>query len=424
MRESPETLESDAARAVSSGATLRSRIDVGAREVRATDWLDLLLILSRHRKTIIATTAAATILAVIVALLLPNMYTATTCIFPPQQSQSAAALLLGQIGVLSGLSSADLGLKNPSDLFTAMLKSRSIEDAIISQFDLRHVYSAKQLQDARKRLSDRSSISDDDEGLITVAVSDRDPKRAADIANAYVDQLRLLNQRLAVSEAAQRRLFYQQKLDSERDELSRAELAMKQAQEKSGLIQPDAQARAIIDAVETTRAQVGIKEVQVQAMRTYATPNNPDLQRSERELAGLRAELANLERSTGELGNGNMEIPTRRLPEVELDYIRLARDLKYHDALYEFLGKQLEAARIDEAKDATVIQVVDRAIPPEKKSSPKRTLIVLITMATVFLLTCLWVLAVELFRRKRQDPDEASRLQMLSDIWKSPTLDA
>ena len=146
------------------------------------------------------------------------------------------------------------------------------------------------------------------------------------------NELHSLNQNLAVSEAAQRRLFYQQKLDAEREDLSRAELALQQVQEKSGLIQPDAQGRAIIDAVATTRAQVAIKEVQLQAMRTYATDNNPDLKRAEQELAGLRAQLAKLERSTGELGNGNLEIPTRRLPEVELDYIRRARDLKYHEA--------------------------------------------------------------------------------------------
>src|SRR5262249_704176 len=151
----------------------------------------------------------------------------------------------------------------------------------------------------------RSSIEAGDEGLISINVTDRDPRRAADIANAYVEQLRSLNRNLAVSEAAQRGLFYQQKLDAEREDLSVAELALKKAQEKSGLIQPDAQGRAIVDAVATTRAQVGIKEVQLQAMRTYATPGNPDLRRAEEELAGLKAQLAKLERSTGETGNGN-----------------------------------------------------------------------------------------------------------------------
>ncbi len=382
------------------------------------DLLDLLVILSRRKKNIFWATLAAAVVAAVVALLLPASYTATTTILPPQQNQSAATALLGQIGILSGLSEADLGLKNPADLFIAMLKSRSVQDGIVNQFDLRRVYGVKRSQDARKKLDKRSEVLAEKEGLISISVIDSEAKRAADMANAYVEQLRSLNQHLAVSEAGQRRLFYQQKLDEEREDLSQAELGLKQAQEKSGLIQPDAQGRAIIDAVGATRAQVGIKEVQLQAMRTYATPNNPELKRAEQELAGLRAQLAKLERSTGELGNGNLEIPTRRLPEVELDYIRRARDLKYHDAMYEFLGKQLEAARIDEAKEAVVVQVVDKAIVPEKRSGPRRTFIVLLTALIVLLLSCLWVLLQEALQRKQQDPVERERLALLRHSFK------
>jgi len=382
---------------------------------REMDGLDLLLVFSRYKGKIVAITLAAGMLAAIVALLLPKMYTATTTILPPQQNQSAATQLTGQIGVLNALSGADLGLKNPSDLFVALLMSRSVQDGIVNRYDLRREYWVKQYEDARKKLNSRSNIAAGDEGLISISVSDGNPQRAADLANAYVDQLRALNQTLAVSEAAQRRLFYEQKLTDEREDMAHAELALKLAQEKSGLIQPDAQSRAIIDAVASTRAQVGIKEVQLQAMRTYATPNNPDLKRAEQELAALRGQLARLERNTGEMGNGNLEIPTRRLPEVELDYIRRARDLKYHEALYDFLSKQLEAARIDEAKEAVVVQVVDKAVAPEKKSSPRRTLIVLTTVAIAFFLSCLWVLLSEALRRKQQDPEHRERLAVLRE---------
>jgi len=388
------------------------RVERGSGK-REMDALDLLVVLSRNQRTLIALTVGAAVLAAIIALLLPNMYTATTTILPPEQNQSAANVLVGQIGILSGLSGADLGLKNPADIFIAILKSRSVQGAIVNQFDLRRAYWVRGYEDAGKKLSKRSSIRAEEEGLISISVSDRDPVRAAAMANAYVDQLRSLNQGLAVSEAGQRRLFYQQKLDAEREDLSQAELALKQAQEKTGLIQPDAQSRAIIDAVASMRAQVGIKEVQLQAMRSYATANNPDLQRAEQELAGLRGQLAQLERSTGALGNGNLAIPTRRLPEVELDYIRRARDLKYHEALYEFLGKQLEAARIDEAKEAVVVQVVDRAVVPERKSGPHRLLIVLATAASAFLLACLGVLLREALRRKQEDPAERARLALL-----------
>ena len=385
---------------------------------REIDWIDFLLLLARNKATIVKFTLAATALAVIVSFLLPKTYTATTTILPPEQAQSSANLLLGQIGILGGLSSGDLGLKSPGDLFVAMLRSRSIEDSIIDKFDLRREYSVKHYQDARKKLESRTNIAAGDEGLISVSVTDRDPKRAADLANAYVEDLHVMNSDLAVSEASQRRLFYEQKLDAERDQLSQAELSLKQAQEKTGLLQPDAQAKAIIQSVADMRAQVAIKEVQVGAMRTYATKDNPDLHRAEQELAGLRAQLAKMERNTGESGNGNVELPTRQLPQAELEYIRRARDLKYHETLYEFLGKQLEAARLDEAKDAIVVQVVDKAVTPEKKSGPQRMLIVSVTAIVAFLLSCWWVLLRQAIRRKEEDPDSRARLHLL---WHSLT---
>ncbi len=383
------------------------------------DLIELLLILSRKKAAILKFTLAAAVVAAIVSLLLPRMYTATSTILPPQQSQSALTAMLGQLSTVAGLNESDLGLKNPADLFIAMLNSRTIADRLISRFDLRKVYWVKRYQDARKKLASRSYIIAEREGLISVSVADRDPQRAADLANGYVEELHAMNSYLAVSEAAQRRIFYQQKLDAEREELALSELALKKAQEKSGLLQPDAQARAIIQSAADMRAQVALHEVQVQAMRTYATPGNPDLRRAEEELAGLRAELAKLERNTGEIGNGNTELPTRQLPQAELEYIRRARDLKYHEALYDFLSKQLEAARLDEAKDAVVVQVVDKAIVPERKSSPHRVLIVLMTAIAAFIVACVGVLLAEIVRRKQQDPQDRERLALLRNSLKA-----
>ena len=378
------------------------------------DVIELLLVLAQHKKRILQITIATSLVALLVALLLPNMYTATATILPPQQKQSILNSMLGQIGALAKLGgAADLGLKNPDELFVAMLKSRTVEDALINRFDLRKAYGRKRYQDARKKLEGRSNISAGDEGIISIAVEDRDPNRAAELANAYVDELHALNQNLAITEAGQRRLFYQQKLDAEREELSRADLALKAVQEKSGLIEPETQGKAIVTSVADMRAQIAIREVQLQAMRSFATENNPDLKRAETELAGLRGQLSRLENNTGALGNGNLAVPTRQLPQAALDYIRRARDLRYHEALYEFLVKQLEAARIDEANDALAVQVVDKAVVPERKSSPKRMLIVLVSAVAAFLLSCLGVLLREALRRKQQDPNERARLALL-----------
>ena len=252
-----------------------------------------------------------------------------------------------------------------------MLTSRTIEDNLINRFDLRKVYRSKRYQDARKKLESRSEIIATKEGLISISVTDNDPKRAAEIANAYVDELHTLNQNLAITEASQRRLFYEQQIKAEQNELSAAELALKQVQEKSGLLQPEAQGRTIIASIADLRAQVASHEVQLQTMRSYATPNNPDLKRAETELAGLRGQLAKLERSNAAAGNGNIAIPARQMPEAELEYLRRAREVKYHEALYDFLGKQLEAARIDEGQNAILVQVVDKAVEPERKSGPQ-----------------------------------------------------
>jgi tyrosine-protein kinase Etk/Wzc len=385
---------------------------------READAIAVLQVLANSKMRILKVTLVAALLALVVALLLPKMYTATTTVLPPQQNQPSAIAMLGQLGAVAGLGSADLGLKNPDDLFVAMLGSRTIEDRLIDRFDLRRVYSVKQYQAARTELAKRSDIVAEKEGLISISVTDGDPKRAAELANAYVDLLHELNGNLAITEAGQRRVFYQQQLDTEREALAQAEVALKQVEEKSGLIQPDAQGRAIVSAVADMRAQVAIHEVQLQAMRTYATESNPDVKRAQQELAGLRAQLAKLERNTGELGNGNLQVPTRQLPAVELEYLRQLRDVKYHEALYEFLSKQLEASRIDEAKDAILVQVVDKAVLPERKSSPKRALIVLVTSAVAFLLSCLGVLIMETLRRKQEDPIERARLAQLRQSLK------
>src|SRR5271165_3610214 len=218
------------------------------------DVIEILLVLAREKKPILLVTVAVAVLATLVVFLLPKMYTATTTILPPQQKQSALNSMVGQIGAIAGLGASDLGLKNPADLFVAMLTSRTIEDSLINRFDLRKVYRVQRYQDARKKLESRSEVIATKEGLISVSVTDQEPRRAADIANAYMDELHNLNQNLAITEAGQRRLFYEQQLKAEQNELSAAELALKQVQEKSGLLQPDAQGKTMIAGVADLRA--------------------------------------------------------------------------------------------------------------------------------------------------------------------------
>ena len=419
MREGSRTSEIHAGSDALDDAAVVPRIEAEKDGRDDIDMIELLLILSRKKAAIFKLTLAAVVLAVIVSLLLPKMYTATSTILPPQQSQSALTAMLGQLSAVAGLNESDLGLKNPGDLFIAMLKSRTIEDRLVDRFDLRQVYGVKRYQDARKKLEGRSYIIAEREGLISISVTDRDPQRAADLANAYVEALHVMNSDLGGFRSCPAPGFLSAKTGCR----TRRVVAGRAGAETGAGEKRTAAARRPGPGDYPERGQ----HAGASCHQGGPTASHAQLcyRRKSRSAAGgagvggLRAQLAKLERNTGEIGNGNVELPTRQLPQAELEYIRRARDLKYHEAFYDFLSKQLEAARLDEAKDAVVVQVVDKAVVPERKSSPRRMMIVLVTAIAAFILACLGVLLAEIVRRKEQDPQDRERLALLRHSLKS-----
>jgi uncharacterized protein involved in exopolysaccharide biosynthesis len=373
--------------------------------------MDLLLVIAKHNRFIIKLTGSAALLAVVMALLMDNVYTAKTVILPPQQGASSASMVLGQLGGLAGLAGA-AGLKNPNDLHIGMLKSRSVADSLIARFKLQQKFEAKTMDDTRKLLANGTDITAGKDGLINIEYSDKDPQFAATVANAYVDELDRFNSTLAVTEASQKRLFFEKQLKSTRDNLALAETGLKQSQEKSGLILPEKQGAAIIEAAATLRAQVAAKEVELQAMRAFATPQNPDYQRLQEVLIGLRVQLAKVERNSVQ-GKGDVMVPTGKLAETGLEYMRKMRELKYQETLFDLLSKQFEIAKIEEAKEAALIQVVDKALPPDKKSKPKRALIVILVTLMAFFIGVLLAFFREAKERASQDPASAERMHLL-----------
>jgi len=376
------------------------------------DLLDVLLTLARRKWFIIKFCAIAGVAAVVIALMLPNVYTAATTILPPQQGSSMSSLLSGQMGLLAGLAGQDMGLKNPSDIYLAMLRSDTVADELIKKFDLEKVYKAKYLVDARRKLRANSFIQTTDDGLISIAFTDRTPERAAQIANAYVSDLYSLNARVTVTEAAQRRRFFEGQLESAKNSLANAEVALKQTQLKTGMLDLDAQSKVILTSIAMVKAQISAQEVQIQGMRAFATADNPDLQRAETELAALRVQLARLVRDNN-VPEGDIDIPTTKLPQAGLEYIRRLRDVKYYETLYELIAKQYEAAKLDEAKSVPVIQVVDPALKPERKSGPPRTIIVLLTGFAAFVIACFWVLVSEEYRQRTANQKTLLRIDLL-----------
>jgi uncharacterized protein involved in exopolysaccharide biosynthesis len=374
--------------------------------------LDLLIVLAKHKRMIATVTFGAALLSVIGSLLLPNIYTGTAKVLPPQQSQSTAAMLLGQLGGLAGLAGNSLGIKNPNDLFVGMLKSRTVADNIIARFELQNVYDRDTMVETRKDLADNSTITAGKDGLITVDFDDEDPKRAAAVANAFVEELDKLTQSLAVTEAGQRRLFFERQLQQAKEDLSKAEVALKVTQEQTGLIKLDDLGKAIIESVAALRGQISAKEVELRAMRTFTTENNPDYVRVQQQLAGLRSELTKLERARIS-GEGDILLPTGKVPEAGLEYLRKFRDVKYQETIFELLAKQFEVAKIDEAKEAAIIQVVDHAIAPDRKSKPRRALIVIAATLISGILISLWAFVSEARLRASRDPVQAERLSLL-----------
>ena len=370
--------------------------------------IDLIIILARRKRLVLGVPLAVAAVVALVSLLIPNTYTAIAKILPPQQSQSSAALFLGQFTTLSQLGDG-FGLRQPSDLFVSMLRSRSVSDAIIERFDLKKLYDKDLLDDARRKLNAQREISTARDGVITIRVDDHDAVRAAAMANAHAEELEKLTMDLAVSEASQRRLLFEKQLRKAKDELGVAEVSLKKFQQESGLITPVDQARLTVSASASLRAQITAKEVQLAAMRSFATTQNPDIIRTQQEVAALRSQLARIEKEPSQ-SPGDLIVPIGRVPETSLEFIRKYRDVKYYETLFELLAKQYELARVDEAKNATLIQLLDRAIPPERKSKPNRTLIVLFAAFTALLLTVMWVFGRELDARQHAGEGKVDQL--------------
>jgi tyrosine-protein kinase Etk/Wzc len=331
--------------------------------------VDLFAAMRKQRKLMLALPALCALLAAAITAVLPDIYTGRTVIMPPQPQQSATAAMLGTLGALAGLAPSVLGIKSSNDLYVGMLKSRTMADALIAKFDLKNLYDERNLVETRKTLARKTSITAGKDGLIVIEVDDRQPERAAAMANAYADELHRLTGKLAVTEAAQRRLFFEGQVAQAKDALANAEQAFKQIQEKTGLVQLDQQGRAMIQAVATLKAHIMEKEVGLAAMRQFATDANPELVKVQKELALMKGELAKLRRGSGDEEDDFM-VPVKSVPTASLEYLRKYRDVKYSETVFELLAKQYELAKIDEARDAAVIQVLDRAIVLDDRSKP------------------------------------------------------
>ncbi len=347
--------------------------------------------LARRKRLIAAVTGVSGMLGVAAALLLPVRYVATTRVMTPQQTQSTASLMIGQLAnsggsALAAMAGNSLGLKNPNDLYIGLLNSRPVADAIINEFGLQALYRARDMTTARKKLAVNTSVVSEKSGFLAVSVTDADQKRAAAIANAYTEQLRILTKTLAVTEASQRRLFYEEQLKTAKEDIVTAEFALKKVEQQKGVVEPDAQSKGLIAGLTELQALAAAKQVEVRALRSYSTEQNPNVQLAENQLASLQASIQRLQQSNHSSSPASLGL--QDMAGGAMDYLSAAHELQYRQTLFDLLVRQYDAAGLDEAKEAAVIQVVEPAMPPDERSSPHRTSIVLTFAILGFLSAC------------------------------------
>ena len=357
--------------------------------------LDLGVVIAENLRLLVFGPLAAGLIALGASFLIPPTYTARTSFLPPQQQQSAAMSALSQLGALSGIAASAVGLKNPSDQYVALLKSNTVTDRLVDRFKLMELFEVKFRQDARKTLEGMTRISAGKDGLMVVEVDDKSPQRAADIASAYVVELRTLLGTLALTEAQQRRVFFEKQLEQTKTKLTAAEIALGATGVSASAIRADP--KASVEVVARLQAQATLQEVKLASMRGYLAESAPEIKQAQTELAALRAQLNKSSAGDPKAASAG-------------GYIEKYRDFKYQETLFELFARQFELAKVDEAREGAVIQIVDAALPPERKSKPKKALIAIITTLAAAMLLLLWVFVRTALENGKARPEDAGKL--------------
>jgi tyrosine-protein kinase Etk/Wzc len=381
-------------------------------------FLKIVVVVARWRRALALTVFWTMVVSAGLIMLMPVSYTGTAIILAPQPSSTASALL-SQLGSLSSLAPDMLeggGSKTPEETYLGLLSSRTIGDEIIRRFSLQALYRTRHMVDTRRALAHHTHVEAAKGYLIRISVDDTSAKRAADIANAYVDVLYVINQRLALTQSSQRRAFLEQQVNAERDVLSKAELEFKRVQETTGVIQLSAQAELTLRTIAQLRTEIVSRQLQLQQLQSIATEQNEKVSEMEAGIAALHEQLSKAEKGAAGTETSDYFLSAGKVPAAGLEYIRKTRDLRYHEALFEMLSKQYEMARLDEAKAPPLLQVVDWAVPLDKKTWPPRTLLVLLSglFSAVFVIGL--ALAKDAWARARVEPENAEQLAILKSV--------
>lgn len=379
-------------------------------EEQEINLLELLRIIVRRKNFIIKMCTAAVILSVAYSLSLKNVYTATAKLLPPQkESGGGLSALLNQAGGLAGLMGG-MGLGGSAELYMDILKSRSVADAVIGKLNLQKEFKSKTIDETRKKLEATVKFQAAKDGIITITADNKDPAKAALLANTFVDELSRRSVQLNLSKVGSERAFLEKRLEVVKQDLNNAENDMKSFQEKYKTIKADSQATLAIESFAKLKAELASKEVQLAALRNNMTDENSQVQTVKAAVAALKSQLA------ARSGTGGSDIlpAVGNMPELGLEYVRKLRELKIQEAIFEQLTKQYEVAKLNEAKDSSTLQVLDDAVVPLKKSKPKRAIIVIVMTITSFFIS-LFIIFIQEYLSKLSPEDK----QIVTEIKQS-----
>ncbi len=375
-------------------------------ERESTRTTDLFLSLWRDHRFIAKAMVIGMFIAAVVSLLIPPEYESTTRIMPPdKQGLGGLAAMMAAAGedragsLVGGIVSDAVGLKTSGALYSGILKSNTVQDAIIDRFNLRYVYRVRYQKDARERLSDNTDISEDRKsGIISITVTDRSRQRAAEMAKCYVDTLDSLTAQLNTSAAHRERLFIEDRLKTVKQDLDVASKELSEFSSKNLTLDVKEQGKAMVESAAALAGELIATESQLSGLEQIYTTNNVRVRSLQARISTLKGKLSQLRGTAGDSEDPNstsndFDVSIAKLPALGVTYYDLYRRVKIQETVFEILTKQYELAKIEEAKELPTIKVLDQAKVPEIKSSPNRFLITMLGSLFAALLACAYVMA-------------------------------
>ncbi|MCA9755422.1 MAG: hypothetical protein KDA27_06450 [Candidatus Eisenbacteria bacterium] len=379
-------------------------------------WIDRLLALARWKRLIAINTIVVAVLSVGYALLLDNWYRSTATIFPPEEETFS----LGSLSSLVAVSALGAGRSavpvwaSPSDVYASVLRSRVVTEAIIERFDLQELYDKETLDGTISELQDHVEVYVAADGMVFIHVDDKDPQRAANMANAFVEELDRVNRTKRHTAAGQARIFIERRIAQATVDLAAAEDHVRELQVETGLLDPEEQVKGAVRAMTELETTLILKEIELQVLESRVGPQHPERESLSREVSELRRKLDELEEGSPE-SKADERIAIRELPDLALDHFRALREVKVQEAITEFLRQQYEQFRIQEERDTPTVYVLDSARPADRKHHPRRSILCISATLAAFLGSVGFALSAEALARMRaHDPRTFERLQALA----------